>query len=148
MKPGARFKDIEDKTREFVTKQLLKKKIIVPPRPEPLLSSPFKPPYVPLYVKGERGGLVGWGWFPHRIGHWLGLDVHDVGRYDIPFAPGMVLTIEPGIYLRPSKEITRQYWSIGIRIEDDILVTSKGSKALSHRILKKPDDLERILSRS
>jgi len=61
-------------------------------------------------------------YFPHSIGHFLGLDTHDVGDSDVPLAPGMVLTIEPGIYIREE--------SIGIRIEDDYLVTGNGCQKL------------------
>jgi len=62
-------------------------------------------------------------YFPHSIGHYLGLDTHDVGDSDIPLAPGMILTIEPGLYI-PAEEI-------GIRVEDDYLVTPTGCERLS-----------------
>ena len=84
--------------------------------------------------------------FPHRLGHWLGMDVHDVGRYDVPLETSMVLTIEPGIYLKKSKEINPDYWGIGIRIEDDIAVTRSGHQNLSERIPKDPDVLQRLIS--
>jgi len=73
-------------------------------------------------------------WYMHRTGHWLGLDVHDVGDYRsntaddawTRLAPGMTLTVEPGLYLRPGAEVPRHLHGIGVRIEDDVLVTAEG----------------------
>lgn len=75
----------------------------------------------------------------HSIGHFLGLDVHDVGLYDEPFKPGMVLTIEPGLYVEEEK--------IGIRIEDDILVTENGYENLSKDIVKEADAIEATIKK-
>jgi Xaa-Pro aminopeptidase len=75
--------------------------------------------------------------FPHGTSHWLGLDVHDVGAYDRPFEPGMVLTVEPGIYL-PDE-------AIGVRIEDDVLVTPTGGLLLSGAAPRTPDELEALM---
>jgi Xaa-Pro aminopeptidase len=75
--------------------------------------------------------------FPHGLGHWLGMDVHDVGRYKIknverPFEPGMCLTIEPGLYIQPgSPDVDERWHGIGIRIEDNILVTAEGCENLT-----------------
>jgi Xaa-Pro aminopeptidase len=74
--------------------------------------------------------------YMHRTGHWLGLDVHDAGDY-MPrgkwrrLAPGMVLTVEPGCYIRPAKNVPRAFWNIGVRIEDDVLVTARGREVLT-----------------
>jgi Xaa-Pro aminopeptidase len=80
------------------------------------------------YLREHSRGLCGRRscdeYFVHGIGHWLGMDVHDVGDYTTPLRPGMVLTIEPGIYLADE--------SLGIRIEDDLLVTEEGAEVLTH----------------
>jgi len=73
----------------------------------------------------------------HGIGHFLGMDVHDVGDYKKPLEPGVLITIEPGVYLADE--------GIGIRIEDNVLVTKTGCKVISSMILKKVDDVERML---
>jgi Xaa-Pro aminopeptidase len=72
----------------------------------------------------------------HRTGHWLGLDVHDAGEYKEngawrPLQPGMMLTVEPGCYVRPAEGVPEQYWNIGIRIEDDYVVTEQGVEWVS-----------------
>ncbi len=74
--------------------------------------------------------------YMHRTGHWLGLDVHDAGDYkkngkSVKLAPGMVLTVEPGCYIRPGKNVPKAFWNIGIRIEDDVLVTKSGREVLT-----------------
>jgi Xaa-Pro aminopeptidase len=88
-------------------------------------------------------------YFPHGIGHWMGMDVHDPCPYadekgnDIVFRPGMVLTVEPGIYVRADdKSAPKQYRGIGIRIEDNILVTKKGCENLSEGIAKSVEAIE------
>ncbi|MDI1444769.1 aminopeptidase P N-terminal domain-containing protein [Polyangium sp. 6x1] len=87
--------------------------------------------------------------YPHRTSHWLGMDVHDVGHYyrdgeARPLEPGMVFTIEPGIYVAPDDEkAPAEYRGIGIRIEDDILVTATGYENLTADIPKAPDEVER-----
>ena len=79
-------------------------------------------------------------YFVHGLSHWLGMDVHDVGDYATPLAAGMVLTIEPGLYLPAER--------IGIRIEDDVLITENGSELLSRMAPRDVDDIEALMSSS
>ncbi len=89
--------------------------------------------------------------YMHRTGHWLGLDVHDVGDYKVGEAwrllePGMVLTVEPGLYIAPgSKGVAKKWWGTGIRIEDDVLVTNDGPDVLSADAPKDPEEIERLM---
>ena len=90
--------------------------------------------------------------YMHRTGHWLGLDVHDVGDYKVGdqwrlLEPGMVLTIEPGIYIPAHvKGVHRKWRNIGIRIEDDVLVTRTGCEVLTEAVPKKPDEIEALMA--
>ena len=94
--------------------------------------------------------------FMHRTSHWLGLDVHDAGQYfedfseqskskSVKFQDSNVLTVEPGCYIKPNNDVPKEFWGIGIRIEDDVLVTSKGNKVLSASAPKEIIDLEDIV---
>jgi Xaa-Pro aminopeptidase len=76
-------------------------------------------------------------YFIHGSTHWIGMDVHDVGPYDVPLAPGMVFTIEPGIYI-PAE-------SLGVRIEDDVLVTATGYELLTGAAPRRAEDVERVM---
>ncbi len=90
--------------------------------------------------------------YMHRTGHWLGLDVHDVGEYKIAgewrlLEPGMVLTVEPGIYISPSnKDVAKKWRGIGIRIEDDVLVTKTGCRILSELVPKEINEIEALMA--
>ncbi|MVF11825.1 Xaa-Pro aminopeptidase [Ketobacter sp. MCCC 1A13808] len=92
--------------------------------------------------------------YMHRTGHWLGMDVHDVGDYKVGGAwrelePGMVLTVEPGIYVAVDEASVDPKWrGIGIRIEDDVLVTEKGRKVLTRGATKDPDAIEAMMAKS
>jgi Xaa-Pro aminopeptidase len=86
-------------------------------------------------------------YYMHRTGHWLGLDVHDAGDYMLRgkwrrLAPGMVLTVEPGCYIRPAKNVPKAFWNIGVRIEDDVLVTDKGREVLTRACPKTVKQVE------
>jgi Xaa-Pro aminopeptidase len=90
--------------------------------------------------------------YMHRTSHWLGMDVHDVGPYKVAdewrlLEPGMVLTIEPGLYIAEDLEdVEPRYLGIGIRIEDDVLVTPEGSEVLSSRVPKTIDEIESLMN--
>lgn len=88
--------------------------------------------------------------FMHSLSHWLGLDVHDVGHYgterDRILEPGMVLTIEPGIYIAPDADVPQEYRGIGIRIEDDIVITETGNENLTASVVKDPDEIEALMA--
>ena len=89
--------------------------------------------------------------FPHRTGHWLGIDVHDVGDYRIGgqwrvLEAGMALTVEPGIYIRPARGVSKEFWNIGVRIEDDVLVTKSAPDVLTSALEKSPEAVERLAS--
>ena len=89
--------------------------------------------------------------YMHRTGHWLGLDVHDVGDYRIggewrQLEPGMTLTVEPGLYIAPDDDTVEERWrGIGIRIEDDVLVTKEGCDVLTRDVPKAIDDIEALM---
>ena len=88
--------------------------------------------------------------YMHRTGHWLGLDVHDAGDYKRDNAwrllePGMVLTVEPGCYIRPAEGVPQQFVNIGIRIEDDVLVTDSGVEVLTAAAPKSVAEIESLM---
>ena len=89
--------------------------------------------------------------YMHGLGHWLGLDVHDVGHYGTPdrdrtLEPGMVLTVEPGLYIAPDADVPEQYRGMGIRIEDDILITATGIENLTASVVKDADAIEALMA--
>jgi Xaa-Pro aminopeptidase len=94
------------------------------------------------YIRDNSGDLCGETtcdhYFVHGLSHWLGMDVHDVGDYETPLAPGMVITIEPGIYLTEE--------SLGVRIEDDVLVTDSGAELLSAAAPRTVEEIERVMA--
>ena len=104
--------------------------------------------------KGSLDSVIGTGaykqFYMHRAGHWLGLDVHDAGNYKkadgkwVSMQPGMVLTVEPGLYIRPADNVPKAFWDIGIRIEDDILVTQAGHENLTASCPKSVKDVEAL----
>ena len=91
--------------------------------------------------------------YMHRTGHWLGLDVHDAGEYKDKqgawrmLEPGMTLTVEPGCYVRPADDVPEHFWNIGIRIEDDALVTADGCEIITIAAPKTVADIEAVMTR-
>ncbi|MBU3551138.1 aminopeptidase P N-terminal domain-containing protein [Polynucleobacter sp. MWH-Berg-3C6] len=96
--------------------------------------------------------------YMHRTSHWLGMDVHDVGSYreqvegsskeDKPWRilkSGMVITIEPGLYVRPADDVDEAFWNIGIRIEDDAVINSSGCELISRGVPVKADEIEALM---
>jgi Xaa-Pro aminopeptidase len=106
-------------------------------------------------LEGSPGALVRDGayrrFFMHRTGHWLGMDVHDVGDYKVGdhwrmLEPGMVMTVEPGIYIAEgSKGVHKRWWGIGVRIEDDVLVTREGRDILTGGLPRSPEEIEALV---
>ena len=89
--------------------------------------------------------------YMHRTGHWLGMDVHDVGEYRESgrwraLSEGMVLTVEPGLYIRPAATVPEAYWNIGVRIEDDVAVCAGGCEILTSGVPKQPEEIEAVMS--
>ncbi len=89
--------------------------------------------------------------YMHKTGHWLGLDVHDVGAYRVdgrwrPLEPGMVMTVEPGLYVAPDDDTVPAHWrGIGIRIEDDVLVSEAGCEVLTEGLPRTPEEIEAFM---
>ena len=106
-------------------------------------------------LKGAVAKLIKDGgyakFYMHRTGHWLGMDVHDVGDYKVDGAwrelePGMVMTVEPGIYIPPGmRGVPKKYWGIGVRIEDDVLITKDGHEVLTRDAPKGVADIEALM---
>ena len=91
--------------------------------------------------------------YMHRTGHWLGMDVHDVGAYKLegnwrPLQPGMVLTVEPGCYIHPADDVPQAFWNIGIRIEDDVAITMQGCEVLTGAAPKTVAAIEELMNHS
>jgi len=92
-------------------------------------------------------------YYMHRTGHWLGMDVHDVGDYKVDdqwrlLEPGMVLTIEPGLYIPHGSRGAKRWWDIGIRIEDDVVVTKDGCEVMTDGLPKTTEEIEAIMASS
>ncbi|MCC7015170.1 MAG: aminopeptidase P N-terminal domain-containing protein [Planctomycetes bacterium] len=134
-KPGVRFDAVHRCALERLVQGLCSLGVLEGPPEKALESESYKRFYM------------------HRTSHWLGLDVHDSGAYVSDglgrvLEPGMVLTIEPGLYLAPDDETLESRWrGIGIRIEDDVLVTATGAEVLTSAIPKTVADIERICAR-
>jgi Xaa-Pro aminopeptidase len=134
VRPGNHWNDPHDAAVRTITRGLVKLGILKGSVPKLIREEKYK------------------AFFPHRTGHWLGMDVHDVGDYKVDGAwrllePGMVLTIEPGIYIPAgSKGVAKKWWNIGIRIEDDVLVTKQGHEILTKDVPKQVDEIEALMA--
>ena len=129
-RPGSTLDDVHQQSVQRITEGLVRLGIIQGPTDVALEEQRYKP------------------YFMHRTSHWLGMDVHDVGRYHQggkprELAPGMVITVEPGIYIAENAPVPEQYRGIGIRIEDDVLVTADGQAVLTASIPKDVAELQR-----
>ena len=134
VRPGLPWKALHETTVRVITEGLIDLDLIEGPLEEAIQEKRFNK------------------YFMHGTGHWLGIDVHDVGAYvdheNKPrrLEPGMVFTIEPGIYFHPELSDAPGEWSgIGVRIEDDILVTDTGCEVLSKDVPKEPEELEELV---
>ena len=131
--PGVRFDEVHERALRVLTTGLRELGVLSGRLPTLLKERAFAPYYM------------------HATSHWLGMDVHDVGRYrdgeqSVELRPGMVLTVEPGLYFAPGlRGVPRRLRGIGVRIEDDVLVTRTGHRELSGAIPKAPDTLEAIV---
>jgi Xaa-Pro aminopeptidase len=139
-RPGKRFTDPHDAAVRVLTQGMIDCKLIDGP----------------LDAAIEAGGYR--RFYMHRTSHWLGMDVHDCGEYREPgeaatdqgkpwrvLKPGMALTIEPGIYVRAAADIPTRFHDVGIRIEDDVLVTAKGCDILTSGVPKAPGEIEALM---
>lgn len=133
VRPGNRYSDVADLATTTIVEGLIDLGILSCNKEEALETEAYKPYYM------------------HKIGHWLGLDVHDVGYYRDTsdwrvLEPNMYMTIEPGIYLAPSDKIDKKWHGIGIRIEDDVLVTEDSPRVTTAAVPKEIDDVEQLMS--
>jgi Xaa-Pro aminopeptidase len=134
VRPGNHWNEPHDAAVRAITAGLVRLKLIKGPVASAIRAGSYKK------------------FFMHRTGHWLGMDVHDVGDYKVGdewrvFEPGMVLTVEPGIYIAAgTRGVSRRYWNIGVRIEDDVAVTRKGCEVLTSQAPKTADEIEALMA--
>ena len=156
IKPGAIFSDVDNAADEVIKKGLAKLGLITAPDATYQMVFQGKTVDIPQYRV----------WYMHGFGHWLGMNVHDVGDYETPLAAGMIFTNEPGIYVRAdaldylpdtpaNKEFIskvrpayKKYTNIGVRIEDDMLVTETGAEWMTKNLPRKISDIEAFMARA
>jgi Xaa-Pro aminopeptidase len=130
VKPGLRYEDLQESARRQLTEELISMGFLKGTADQNIQSNAYRK------------------YYPHNIGHFLGMDVHDVGLYRINgqsrlLEEGMVLTIEPGLYIPvDDQEVPKEYRGIGVRIEDDILVTATGHEVMTSLAPKEIEDIE------
>ena len=132
-KPGKTLVDIHNVAVKNITKGLIKLKILKGSLDKNIKEGKYKK------------------YFMHNTGHWLGLDVHDPSSYaydgePIKLKPGMVFTVEPGIYISNDSDLERGFHNIGVRIEDDIVITRNGCEVLSKDVPKSVMEIEKLMS--
>ncbi|NBU18700.1 MAG: Xaa-Pro dipeptidase, partial [Betaproteobacteria bacterium] len=137
-KAGARFTDPHDATVRVLSQGLLDLGLLQANKHGTVDDVIDKREYFAFYM--------------HRTSHWLGMDVHDCGSYIEPseagntsMHPGMVLTIEPGLYVRPSEDVPEKFWNMGIRIEDDAIVTATGCELISRGVPVIASEIEALM---
>ncbi|MDE0309137.1 MAG: aminopeptidase P N-terminal domain-containing protein [Acidiferrobacterales bacterium] len=133
VRPGKRYSDVDDAARLTIADGLIDLGILTGSAEEAIENNLVKKYYM------------------HKVGHWLGIDVHDVGEYrDYDgmrrLEPGMYMTVEPGIYLSASDELDEHWHGIGIRIEDDVLVTEDGHRVMTGDVPKSTVEIEALMS--
>jgi len=143
VRPGVRLEDLKTHSIELLTEGMVELGLLKGD-PKKLIE---EKKYMQFYM--------------HNLGHYLGIDVHDAGKYYFngesrPAEAGMVMTIEPGLYISPdtsripegfNQDIPEKYLGIGVRIEDDVLVTEKGSRVLTHRVPKDATEIEALMTK-
>ena len=132
--PGKTLVDVHNEAVKWITKGLIKLNLIQTTLKYAIQNDLYKE------------------FFMHGTGHWLGIDVHDPCKYNngdkpIKLSTGMIFTVEPGIYIRPTKKIPVKYHNIGIRIEDDVLITKTGCQVLTHQTPKTISEIETLMER-
>ncbi len=133
VRPGVTYAEIHKAALEVLCQGLIQMKVLSGTVDSLIESGDYRP------------------YFMHRIGHWLGLDVHDVGPYfvdgsSIKIEPGMIITIEPGLYFRSQPEVPAQFRGIGVRIEDDVVVTESGCRVMTAGVPKDVKDIESFMA--
>ncbi len=143
VRPGVRLEDLKTHSVEMLTEGMVKLGL--------LKGDPAKLIEEKKYMQ----------FYMHNLGHFLGIDVHDAGRYYFngesrPAEPGMVMTIEPGLYISPdtknipegfNQDVPAKYLGIGVRIEDDVLVTEKGARVLTDKVPKDAGEIEALMAK-
>ncbi|QIK36883.1 Xaa-Pro aminopeptidase [Caldichromatium japonicum] len=132
--PGRRWNEPHEAALKVLTKGLVELGILDGDPKQLIKDEAYKPYYM------------------HRTGHWLGMDVHDVGDYQRDgewrkLEPGMVFTVEPGLYLPQIEAVPEEYRGIGVRIEDTVLITEEGHEILSDAVPKDPEAIEQLMQR-
>lgn len=134
--PGRNWNEAHDATVRVITEGLLELGLLHGELDELIANDSYRPFYM------------------HRAGHWLGMDVHDVGEYRVGgewrvLEPGMVMTVEPGIYIAvDNQDVPAKWRGIGIRIEDDVLVTREGQQILTGKVPREADEIEALMARA